>query len=196
MVGIYMIVNLITNKTYIGKSINIDSRWKSHISNLKTNKHINKDLQLDWNKFGESNFSFKVLEYCSEDLLSSRERHWIDIFNSKLFGYNFNNNLAIKDRVKIDSKIKTNSLEYKILNICNSLIKLSDYCMVYYEDLCEYLEVDKARIKKSVKKINYNGVYIDVDYSDYDSEGLLFYKVDKKYKGNSTLYLIEDLLKI
>jgi hypothetical protein len=34
-----MIVNTLTNKSYIGKSINVESRWKSHISNLKNNKH-------------------------------------------------------------------------------------------------------------------------------------------------------------
>ena len=200
MVGIYMIVNTLTNKSYIGKSINVESRWKSHISNLKNNKHINRDLQLDWNKFGESNFSFKLLEICPENILCNRERHWIDIFNSKLFGYNFNNNIALIDRNN-NLPLKTGTLECKILDICNYFIELNEHCVIYYNDLCEYLETDVIKIKNAIKKIRYSdivkyNIYIDTDYEDYDSEGILFYELNKKYKGNNVLFSIEDILKM
>ena len=60
--GIYEITNLINNKIYIGSSINIKKRWKDHILLLKNQKHINVHLLNAWNKYGEENFSFSIIE--------------------------------------------------------------------------------------------------------------------------------------
>jgi len=39
--GIYCIKNLIDNKKYIGKSVDISSPWKSHLSSLRKDNHNN-----------------------------------------------------------------------------------------------------------------------------------------------------------
>ena len=39
MIGIYKIENKVNGKVYIGQSVNIESRWKGHKSNLRNNKH-------------------------------------------------------------------------------------------------------------------------------------------------------------
>lgn len=36
MIGIYKIVNILNNKIYIGKSSDIEKRWKEHIRHSKT----------------------------------------------------------------------------------------------------------------------------------------------------------------
>ena len=59
--GIYSITNTSNNKTYIGESLDIKSRWKFHIDNLRSNAHENTKLQRDYNNFGEDVFEFKVL---------------------------------------------------------------------------------------------------------------------------------------
>ena len=74
--GIYCIENIITNKKYIGQSIDVNERWRKHISELNHNYHHNDYLQKAWNKYGEDSFKFYVLEYCDcGDLLSYIKAH-------------------------------------------------------------------------------------------------------------------------
>lgn len=90
MSGIYMITNIVNNKKYIGQSTNVEDRMLHHKSALKHNRHENGHLQSAWNKYGEENFQFEVLEYCEEDLLDELEKEYIKIFNStdRAHGYN------------------------------------------------------------------------------------------------------------
>ena len=59
--GVYRIQNIIEDKNYIGKSWNIEQRWKQHITDLKSNKHINSKLQSAFNKYGLDSFEFTIL---------------------------------------------------------------------------------------------------------------------------------------
>jgi len=88
--GIYCIENLINNKKYIGKAKNINVRNEYHFSRLKNNKHDNEYLQKSWNKYGESNFNFYILEECRSEDLNEKEKHWISKLNTTddKFGYN------------------------------------------------------------------------------------------------------------
>ena len=61
MIGIYKIENKVNGKVYIGQSIDIEKRWKSHISYLNKGIHRNKHLQSAWDKYGEGNFDKKIL---------------------------------------------------------------------------------------------------------------------------------------
>lgn len=66
--GIYIITNKISGKIYIGESLDIYRRWHDeHIPQLRKKRHYNKELQNDFNKYGEENFSFEILERYSED---------------------------------------------------------------------------------------------------------------------------------
>ena len=62
--GIYCIENIINHKTYIGSSKNIYQRLLKHFALLRHNKHQNPHLQSAWDKYGESNFRWFVLELC------------------------------------------------------------------------------------------------------------------------------------
>ena len=52
MHGVYQIKNLINGKLYIGSSIDVDKRLKSHFSALDKGCHNNAYLQNAWNKYG------------------------------------------------------------------------------------------------------------------------------------------------
>ena len=116
IIGIYCIENTVNNKRYIGKSINIDDRWRMHIYELNNNSHHNKHLQNAWNKYGEECFNFYILEKCDESLLNSKEIFYISKFNSDSmkYGYNLNHGgntrKAVSDstKEKIKNTIKNN----------------------------------------------------------------------------------------
>lgn len=111
--GIYTIRNNVTGRMYIGQAISLYDRRDSHFAALRGGYWGNhrcyqkseKELQLDWNTYGESNFSFIVLDDLSsfrnfifpypvkdiisgeiisqyQDLLDSRERYWVQYYGS------------------------------------------------------------------------------------------------------------------
>lgn len=82
MMGVYKILNTVNNKFYIGSSVNIQQRFKAHISQLNKGIHNNQYLQSAWNKYGESSFEFIVLEEVfNVDNLRDREKYYIQNTN-------------------------------------------------------------------------------------------------------------------
>jgi len=81
--GIYCIENTISHKTYIGSSKNIYQRLLKHFALLRHNKHQNLHLQNAWNKYGESNFEWFILELCDSNKLTEREQSCIDLFGAE-----------------------------------------------------------------------------------------------------------------
>lgn len=88
--GIYCIENIITNKKYIGQSINIKDRWSKHKSELNHQTHDNDYLQKAWNKYGENNFKFYIIERCNIKDLDEKEIYYIEYYNTlnRNYGYN------------------------------------------------------------------------------------------------------------
>ena len=80
--GVYKIQNKIDLKLYIGSSKDIYYRWENHIKLLKRNKHHSPHLQFAWNKYGEENFEFSIIERCSQDELINLEQKYIDKYES------------------------------------------------------------------------------------------------------------------
>lgn len=76
--GIYKITNLINGKFYIGSSKNLRMRLWKHRALLRHNKHENLHLQNSWNKYGENNFDYAILEKCNECEQFEREQFYID----------------------------------------------------------------------------------------------------------------------
>lgn len=90
--GVYKITNKVNGKFYIGSSKNIDDRWNVHKQYLNGNYHINPKLQHAWNKYGEGNFLFEIVEETNNDqkLLFEREQYYLDNLKSydRVIGYN------------------------------------------------------------------------------------------------------------
>lgn len=53
VVGIYEIACVVTNKVYIGQSINIPRRRSEHFSELRRGLHANQHLQHSFDFYGE-----------------------------------------------------------------------------------------------------------------------------------------------
>jgi predicted GIY-YIG superfamily endonuclease len=71
--GIYEIVCSANNKKYIGSTTNLEYRWKQHLANLCRKTHHNKDLQKDFNRYGERQFSVRLVEECNQSDMGKRE---------------------------------------------------------------------------------------------------------------------------
>lgn len=87
MIGIYKIINIKNKKFYIGSSVDIKPRWNLHKHELRKNKHHSNYLQNSWNKHGEKNFKFEIIEECHEKILIEREQYYLDTLNTD---YNIN----------------------------------------------------------------------------------------------------------
>ncbi len=92
--GIYKIANIINNKVYIGqtcKNQSFSRRFSAHRRLLINNSHDSSHLQNSWNKYGEENFLFEIVEIIEDDfVLTSREQFWVDKYesNNEKCGYN------------------------------------------------------------------------------------------------------------
>lgn len=110
VIGIYAIKSKATQKMYIGESLNIILRWKSHKKELNNNSHHNYKLQTEWNKYGEDNFEFHIIEsfdYESNCIVDKRKLYLAllcrEHYNIKKFDTidnGFNIELTLKEVVR------------------------------------------------------------------------------------------------
>jgi|ERR1051326_1061197 group I intron endonuclease len=81
--GIYKIINKVNGKYYVGSSTDILTdnigRWYRHKHDLRKNIHRNDYLQRAWNKYGESNFDFIIVEQVPKHQLLVIEQKYLDI---------------------------------------------------------------------------------------------------------------------
>lgn len=93
--GVYIIKCASNGKVYVGASGDILRRLSLHRRRLRAGIHVSKELQKDFNKFGEGAFYFATLDLTEN--LTEREQYYCDKLqaNKKEFGYN--------KRAKVDS---------------------------------------------------------------------------------------------
>ncbi|MGD8780641.1 MAG: GIY-YIG nuclease family protein [Ignavibacteria bacterium] len=60
--GIYMIRNLTNGKILIGRGLNLSGKENSFRFQLQTGTHTNSELQSDYNKTGDDNFVFEIID--------------------------------------------------------------------------------------------------------------------------------------
>lgn len=83
MIGIYLIRNTITDKVYVGQSINIMRRWWEHKSRAfdPNNNCYDKPLYRSMRKYGTEAFELEVLCECNVEELNELEGKYIAEFN-------------------------------------------------------------------------------------------------------------------
>ena len=86
--GIYKITNLENNKVYIGQAVNIADRLRTHIKAGIGIDPTNSELYKDMKKIGVENFTFEILEECTQAQLNDKEKFWISFYHGQDFGYN------------------------------------------------------------------------------------------------------------
>lgn len=90
MLIIYGIQHNQTKRIYIGKTTNT-GRIKNHFADLKRGEHANRELQKDYDAYGDD-FSVYLLETVPKGTFEDREAYWMMYFNTSnpMLGYNTN----------------------------------------------------------------------------------------------------------
>ena len=129
--GIYKIINILNQKYYVGSSINLEERKQKHFRTLRRNKHVNDYLQNAWNKYGEENFKWEIVEILNDlDLAEIRkvEQKYIDA--------DFDNQYNIaKDTMT--PGIYSEEVKQKQINACRETIRPNNktgHTGIYYSE--------------------------------------------------------------
>lgn len=139
-IGIYKIENKNNNQCYIGQSIDIERRWKTHLQPCiyanPFSESYNYKLYVAFRKYGVESFIFSIIELCEREQLNEREQYWIKHYDSYNTGYNMT--------IGGEGAIK------------ESIIPV--YCYsIYGEFLKEYKNVKEAAQKLNLKPQNIYG---------------------------------------
>ena len=133
--GIYIITNIINGNRYIGSSNDLYERLYNHLRDLKNNNHHNTFLQNSWNKYGDENFEYGILEYCEEDKRLESEKFYVDIINPE---FNLNGvsgesilNHSESTKNKISESIKESYRNGKLKERVNNAICNKYDCYMY-----------------------------------------------------------------
>lgn len=78
--GIYIWENKINGNRYIGSSVHLSRRFKSYYNSSHLLKYTNMTIYKALLKYGHSNFSLSIFEYCEPDKCIEREQYYIDFF--------------------------------------------------------------------------------------------------------------------
>lgn len=200
--GIYCIKNKINNKVYIGKTMTkFQKRWFHHRSLLRAGTHNNKHLQKSWDKYGEENFEFIMLESFDiklrneendkvlNDILFKMEKLYIKIYNSYENGYNettggegccgivisdeHKRNIAKKNRINMLGRKHTEETKKKMSESHKGYIKTEEHRRHLSESLKG--KVVSEQTKKKLSEINKNNKFS----AKYDRDMILNMKKDK-----------------
>ena len=112
---VYIIMCIQNNRMYIGQTKNYKNRINNHKYHLKNNNHDNIYLQEDFNRYGLSSFTFKIIDICNKRQQAiEKETYWINYYggiNCKNL-YNckdmYHNNELMKDKLKQTAKNNPN----------------------------------------------------------------------------------------
>jgi hypothetical protein len=88
MQGVYGIVHRASDRAYVGSSVAIKDRLRSHLSDLRRQTHHSQKLQRAWDDT-PNDFIVLLIEHVEELLdLRVREQHWIDNLEVYTRGFN------------------------------------------------------------------------------------------------------------
>ncbi|NJO63447.1 MAG: GIY-YIG nuclease family protein [Richelia sp. RM2_1_2] len=155
---IYAIINILDKNQYIGSAKHLPTRKRIHINSLKQNKHHSIYLQRAWNKHGEENFKFVVLETCTLETLIEREQWWLDnndpVYNiSKTAG----SSLGIKRRLETIEKCRQAHKGEKHPEWRRKLKSIAQGGENHWTKKKKFSEESKKRMSNAQKELHKNG---------------------------------------
>lgn len=87
-IGIYKITNVENQMCYIGQSVDLKERLKTHIKAGLGIGGSNNALYTSMRKNRVENFTYEILEICERSKLNEREKFWIEYYQANTYGLN------------------------------------------------------------------------------------------------------------
>lgn len=161
--GTYYIKNKLTNKFYIGSSIDIVERFSHHKRTLRSNTHHNKFLQHSWNKYKEENFEFIILDTClsacecieKEQILLNEnfgKKHCYNLSSSSIHPINVTLSEETKKKISLAKLGHNHSLSTKIKMKNRESSKLNIKIAIEHNKNRKYSDLHKKNISLGKKK--------------------------------------------
>lgn len=159
---IYKIENKLNGKVYIGKTMTtIQKCWKQHRNDAGKEKCQNRPLYRAIKKYGIDNFFIEEIEECDGDILSDREKYWIEYYNSFKCGYNatiggdgkpyVNRNLVLQTYQKVGVMKQV----AKLFNI--SVDSVKNVLEEKHIEISSSQEINKKFLSKAVMMLSLTG---------------------------------------
>src|ERR1700733_2946579 len=144
--GVYLIINKIDGKFYVGSTKSLSERAQTHRLELKGGRHSNVHLQAAYTKHLGANFKFFVLAICSSKRRALKiEQSYLDLFCGKPYCYNLENTvmaLGFKHRQPMSQSTRD-----KIGK--NTSLKLKGY--KHTEEARRNMSIAQKRLKQTKK---------------------------------------------
>lgn len=87
--GIYKITNQLSGIYYIGQAVDVAKRWKDHAKcGLGIDAPASNKMYADMQQDGLENFTWELIEKCSNAELNEKEKFYIELYQAKEYGYN------------------------------------------------------------------------------------------------------------
>lgn len=210
--GVYLIgfKNSDNDKFYIGSSSKNNSkyksgngfynRWINHISDLRKQKHDSNKLQFAYNKYGEENLFFTVLEPCAPEQCIELEQLYINLFNSYNYGYNSrqmaSNQLGFSHSIETIERI-INSKRNKRQTYYSDAISLYNQGK-QLKEIASILKINCKTVRKILLENNINlpirrkGSYCKKPIYQYDLYGNFIKLWNSAYECASNLNIQES----
>ena len=172
MTGIYKFTNVITNKSYIGQSIDIKNRKMTHKCCAFNKNAHNYYCQFykAIREYGLENFTFDILEECEVEKLNEREIYWIAFYDTFHNGYNMTEGgQGFKGSQKGDKHPNHKLTEKQVYEI-RERYNNHEYSYEVYEDYKEI--VSESGFRKVWNGYTWPEVHMDV----YTEENKEFHK--------------------
>ena len=171
--GIYMLTNKITKKIYIGQSMDLSNRFKIYFNPSYLKSKANLIICRSIVKYGFTNFSLTILEYCDKLELQTREQFYLDKLNPQ---YNI---------LKIaGSSLNSKHSEYTKARISKSLKG------VYVKEksaLFGRLHKEETRILMSLKKLGAKNPLLGQTHSENSKELMKQKALSRKHSEDTKL---------
>ena len=154
--GVYQIKCVTSNKIYIGStSTSFIKRLNHHLSMLRVNKHKNPYLQNAWNKYGEDDFEFSIIEICAKEYCLEREQYYIDQTCCTNVEIGFNINPLASGTTQFPPEVieKRTKTMKKYLNVCSDFYKQIQNNELTIDDIPEKY---KSLIESWINNIPWN----------------------------------------
>lgn len=181
--GIYCIRNMINQKVYIGKSINIRQRIWCHIGRLnsKDSKSENQHFINAWWKYGKENFEYFVLEIIDknqdniENIIKDKELFWMDYYQSynRDKGYNLRRDSSTSMIVHNETREKMSVSHRKRYENIEERIKTGKKASKFWKE--------NPEIKEQMRK-KISDIHTKYSIYQYSKDGLTLIKIWNKVK--------------